>query len=389
MTALSKAWVAIADSAVDPDSPLDTTLITGLRDDLIHLREWLGASYFAGARQDHSHDGVDSALIQIGPNLLRNGSFESDTSSWTFTDYGGGAHAISAILSRDGAKSAQISSTVLANGGGDATSNEFVSVSETYPVWVKAWIGASVANVSSKVEVLWYDINKALLSASTIAVYTNTPTVLTRSSNSVVAPVNARFFRVKLTGGVPASGTATGTVTFDGVEAGAARGQTQLIGPTNFPAGSVVVITGIPSHHSALVLTINNVKSNTANRALVVQVSVDNGASFDTNSADYRGHTIRGSTIDQNGTASLFAADALANIGDSHTSITVIHGYNGGGSPSDGLYPKSVTSGISPAAQFSASMSYFGNAGGINALALLWNASGNFTGGTYSLYGVN
>ena len=35
MTAISKAWVSVADSAVDPDSPLDSQLMTGLRDDLI------------------------------------------------------------------------------------------------------------------------------------------------------------------------------------------------------------------------------------------------------------------------------------------------------------------------------------------------------------------
>ena len=63
MTAISKAWVAIADGAVDPDSPIDSTLMTGLRDNDIHLREWIGASYEAGAVQDHNHDGVNSAPI--------------------------------------------------------------------------------------------------------------------------------------------------------------------------------------------------------------------------------------------------------------------------------------------------------------------------------------
>lgn len=63
MTAISKSWVTIADAAVDPDSPLDTTLMTGLRDDVVHLREWLGASYYAGAEQDHNHDGVNSKLV--------------------------------------------------------------------------------------------------------------------------------------------------------------------------------------------------------------------------------------------------------------------------------------------------------------------------------------
>lgn len=64
MPAISKTWVIIADGAVDPDSPLDTALMTGLRDDLVHLREWLGAAYTAGATQNHTHDGVNSALVE-------------------------------------------------------------------------------------------------------------------------------------------------------------------------------------------------------------------------------------------------------------------------------------------------------------------------------------
>lgn len=60
MAAPSKAWVVIADSQVDADSPLDTTLMTGVRDDLIHLEEWLGKNYTAA--QDHNHDGVNSKV---------------------------------------------------------------------------------------------------------------------------------------------------------------------------------------------------------------------------------------------------------------------------------------------------------------------------------------
>jgi len=63
MTAISKAFVTIADTAVDPASPLDTVLMTGLRDNHIFLKEWLGASYFANAVQDHNHDGLNSAPI--------------------------------------------------------------------------------------------------------------------------------------------------------------------------------------------------------------------------------------------------------------------------------------------------------------------------------------
>lgn len=130
MTAPSKAWVDVSDSQVDPDSPLDAQLMTGLRDDLIHLREWLGYSYESGAIQNHNHDGVNSALVPVGPNMLRNGSFElGGSAGWTTTPYTGGSIATNTTVPLDGATSLAFTSTVLANGGGYAISNEFIPVS--------------------------------------------------------------------------------------------------------------------------------------------------------------------------------------------------------------------------------------------------------------------
>jgi hypothetical protein len=76
MPAPSKNFTVIADSDIDPDSPITTGLMTKLRDNDIHLEEWLGGSYTAAV--DHSHDGVDSALL---PGNVAGGLF-------MFTFYG-------------------------------------------------------------------------------------------------------------------------------------------------------------------------------------------------------------------------------------------------------------------------------------------------------------
>src|SRR3972149_3119471 len=68
MAAPSKTWVTITDAMVDADSPLDTTLITGLRDDLVHLEEWLGDGYTAA--KDHNHDGVNSASATVANGTI-------------------------------------------------------------------------------------------------------------------------------------------------------------------------------------------------------------------------------------------------------------------------------------------------------------------------------
>ena len=63
MTVPSKSWTVITDGTVDADSPLDETLMTALRDNLVHLEEWIGFSYTAA--QDHDHDGVNSKGVVL------------------------------------------------------------------------------------------------------------------------------------------------------------------------------------------------------------------------------------------------------------------------------------------------------------------------------------
>lgn len=61
MVAPTKNFSNILDSQVDVDSPLDQTLMTQIRDNLVNLKEWLGIGYVAA--QNHNHDGVNSAAV--------------------------------------------------------------------------------------------------------------------------------------------------------------------------------------------------------------------------------------------------------------------------------------------------------------------------------------
>jgi len=64
MAAPSKSFTIIPDADIDPDSALTSSLFTRLRDNDIHLEEWLGLSFVAA--QDHDHDGVNSAAVAVG-----------------------------------------------------------------------------------------------------------------------------------------------------------------------------------------------------------------------------------------------------------------------------------------------------------------------------------
>ncbi len=109
MVAPSKNFTIIPDADVDPDSPLTTTLVTGLRDNDIHNEEWIGKDFVAA--QNHDHDGVNSKLITggflFGDNVV-DGTTRS-TSSGSFVDVPGTSITI---------PSAQLPSdrTVLASG---------------------------------------------------------------------------------------------------------------------------------------------------------------------------------------------------------------------------------------------------------------------------------
>ena len=97
MAAITVSLIVIADAAVDPESPVDTQLVTGLRDNIEFAIQWLGHSFRGAAVQDHNHDGINSTLLQVGSNAVRNGSFEEgggSTSGWTLTNFTGGSNAM-------------------------------------------------------------------------------------------------------------------------------------------------------------------------------------------------------------------------------------------------------------------------------------------------------
>lgn len=287
MAAISKAWVTIADAAVDPDSPGDATLMTGIRDNLVHLREWIGASFFAGAVQDHNHDGQNSALVDVGPNLLRNGSFEDGGAGWTINDYSGGSHAFSTSTRHHGGQSLAFTSTVLANGGGDALSGTFIPVagSEWYN-WA-AQISASVGNVSSRVSIVWYDGDQSQISEVNVYNASSTPTTKTPLGRGVQAPATARFAKIRVMGGVPGVGSTTGTVFFDDVQLLAAQGGVCIDEQTANGSPQIDFTTGIDGTFDVYEFQIIGLRPATDATILYARVSEDSGASFKSGAVDY------------------------------------------------------------------------------------------------------
>lgn len=70
MPAPSKSFTNFPDSDLDPESPITTAVMIGLRDNDVHNYEWIGYGYMPA--QAHSHDGVDSTFLQanVAANLF-------------------------------------------------------------------------------------------------------------------------------------------------------------------------------------------------------------------------------------------------------------------------------------------------------------------------------
>lgn len=242
MTAPSKNFTSIADSSIDVDSPITQDLMTQYRDNDVHLEEWIGKDYTAAI--NHDHDGVNSALIEVGPNYQRNGSFESGLSvGWSQTAYTGGSIADNTSQEMDGAHCVAITSTSTANGGGDMTSSSFTPASAGAMYSLRVCVKANVANVSSRAELIWYDDTQAQISASTIYSSTSTSTSMVIRGSAVKAPTNAKLFKVKLTGGVPGSGSSAGTIYFDGCIVSAGHNDYVDVGTTYTIASSTATQT--------------------------------------------------------------------------------------------------------------------------------------------------
>lgn len=86
MASPSKNWSDIGDSRVDADSPLDTTLMTEIRDNLVHLKEWLGSSFTPAV--DHDHDGINSKSPVLADSTVTLSKLKVAEGSWSSTGTG-------------------------------------------------------------------------------------------------------------------------------------------------------------------------------------------------------------------------------------------------------------------------------------------------------------
>lgn len=160
-------------------------------------------------------------------------------------------------------------------------------------------------------------------------------------------------------------------------------GPSDTIASGNMPAAATLTITSIPNYYSYLELLLTGVSCDTTSRILMVQVSTDNGSSYDSTAGNYIGFTVTTTTVTNNANGSLLGnIGSIANTATQTTSLKIFCYQAGGNALGLGTAVQSTPS------NYTTYCHYIGSTSAINAIKVLWNASGNFDAGTYALHGI-
>jgi hypothetical protein len=156
-----------------------------------------------------------------------------------------------------------------------------------------------------------------------------------------------------------------------------------VIASGSFPSAAVLDITNIPQTYSYLFLQVIGASSTGAAAFLYVQVSVNNGSSFDSTASSYPGVRFDASAVNSLATASMIKDASSQGIAEVGNAALVIQGYQNGMQKKFSSRSTHTNTDISEVIG-----TYVGSTSGINALRILWSVAGNFDAGTYALYGM-
>ena len=171
----------------------------------------------------------DYIRTQVGTGNMGifNGDFEYDLDEddepegWTLEAYDGGAITRDADAPDTNAISGQASlrmDCTDTNGGGHATTASFIPAPPGGVYNLKWWMKSTLATLSNKVNVHFYDEDTNLISSE--AVYdkaTGNPTDWTLFARSFTTPADTRYMKVEMVGGVEDT-NGVGSVFYDAVD---------------------------------------------------------------------------------------------------------------------------------------------------------------------------
>ena len=161
-------------------------------------------------------------------------------------------------------------------------------------------------------------------------------------------------------------------------------GGATTIASGSFPAAASVSITDIPANYVQLVLQITGASAVSTGQLINVQVSTDNGSSFDTTSTNYMGTVLQGgSTPAQVTRATLVQGNSLS-AAEAATGTISLFSYQGG------TYPQFISRASNSINDLQMSIGHYtGSTSAVNALRINWSGGVDFDAGSYVLKGIS
>ena len=151
-----------------------------------------------------------------------------------------------------------------------------------------------------------------------------------------------------------------------------------VIASGSFPAAATLDVIDIPTTYAHLGIFFNGASSDTATRELQIRASVDNGSSFSSTAADYRGTKIQDTTVTNKARATLIET-ATSAAAVTKTGSVMIFGYQDFTFPQFQSFANDGTIMWSNIGQLVLT--------GVNAIRFQWDGSGNFDAGSYIVVG--
>lgn len=151
-----------------------------------------------------------------------------------------------------------------------------------------------------------------------------------------------------------------------------------VIASGSFPSAATLDITNIPQTFAHLGIFFYGPSCDTATREFQIRASIDNGATFSNNALDYRGNKQAGATAAAKVRATL-VEHATGTAASVKTGYVMIFGYRAFYCPGFNFFISDGTTMWSGSGQLILP--------NINALRFMWDASGNFDSGSYSVIG--
>lgn len=192
---------------------------------------WDGLYYIAVYKSAADGGGLLFAMDNYGetgsgnlvfPNRIGNGSFEDGVDAaghpngWDVTTYTGSTFAVDDTDSAHGGSSAK--GVSIGNGGAQLITEDFTPCDESNQIEWRFLIKSTVADVRNLVEIVWYDADQALLSATSIYDNSTTNPTSWTAYQGIATPVaSARYFKIRATL-CHASDATAGTSRIDGIE---------------------------------------------------------------------------------------------------------------------------------------------------------------------------